>query len=831
MKNTIQTIIRHIRFDTGDPRHDEGYEALTSAILDSIPHAVFGFKERRIIFVNDAVSAVFGWDPQEVMGEDSRILYRTDDEYEAIASAFYEALKKQRTFAMDFPCRRKDGTDIVCSVSAARMGERLKERTIVVTYEDITARRSAEEELRKAHDELDKRVTERTCELQRINETLQHEIGERRKIEASLRESEERFFTLVEFLPDPTFAVDKEQRVIAWNKAMVELTGLPKEDIIGLGDHSYSRAFYGYPRPMLVDLVFFPENDRRFLYERFDKTGNAVFAESNVILANGGNNVYLWGKAAPLFDRSGNLTGVVESLRDITERKRMETDLRKSEEKYRELVQSANSIIMRRNIQGEITFLNQFGKKFFGYAEDEIIGRNVIGSIVPERDSAGNNLAALIADISGSPERYATNENENRCRDGNRVWVSWTNRSIRNSEGTIVEILSIGNDITARKSLEEQLRRAQKMEAVGTLAGGVAHDFNNLLMGIMGYAAIMLFGIDPDHPHYEKLKSIEAQVKSGANLTRQLLNFARGGIYRIVPTDLNELIERTAVMFERTKKEIQVTRQYQKDLWPVDADRGQIEQVVLNLLINAWQAMPNGGNLCLETKNIFLDETYVRPFSVSSGKYVGISVTDNGIGMDEKTRERIFEPFFTTKERGRGTGLGLASAYGIVKGHKGIINVYSEKGHGTTFNVSLPASENIVIENIRISEDLLKGDETVLVVDDEPTNLDVTREMLETLGYQILVAESGRDAIEIYTARKDTIDLLILDMIMPGMGGEETFHRLREINPDAAIIISSGYSMNDSIARLLERGGKAFIQKPFTAESLSQKIRDVLDEG
>jgi CheY-like chemotaxis protein len=282
-------------------------------------------------------------------------------------------------------------------------------------------------------------------------------------------------------------------------------------------------------------------------------------------------------------------------------------------------------------------------------------------------------------------------------------------------------------------------------------------------------------------------------------------------------------------MFGRTKKEIMIHRKFEENLWTVEVDRGQIEQVFINLYVNAWQAMPGGGDLHLETANVTIDKGYVKPFFVKPGRYVKISVTDTGIGMDEKTKERIFEPFFTTKEMGRGTGLGLASVYGIVKGHNGIINVYSEKGHGATFTVYLPASEKEFVKEAQVAADVAKGEGTILLVDDEEMIIEVSRELLEVSGYRVFLAKSGREAIEIYKEKQGEIDVIILDMIMPGMGGGETFDVLKTTNPDVRVILSSGYSINGNAMEIMKRGCKAFIQKPFQMGDLSGKIRKALD--
>jgi CheY-like chemotaxis protein len=325
------------------------------------------------------------------------------------------------------------------------------------------------------------------------------------------------------------------------------------------------------------------------------------------------------------------------------------------------------------------------------------------------------------------------------------------------------------------------------------------------------------------------LKRIEEQVTSGADLTKQLLGFARGGRYEVKTTAMNDIIKKTSSMFGRTKKEITIHLKYGKDLWAVEVDQGQMEQVFMNLYVNAWQAMPGGGEIYLETENVLLEDERVLPYAIKPGKYVKISITDTGMGMDEKTRESIFDPFFSTKALGRGTGLGLATVYGIIKGHGGMINVYSETGHGTTFTLYLPASEKEVVKEKAVEDTVLRGTETILLVDDEKIILNVSKEMLEFLGYRIYLAGSGQEAIAIYREKRNDIDLVILDMIMPGISGGETFDRLREINPEIRVLLSSGYSINGHAQQILDRGCNGFLQKPFQLEKLSRKVREMLD--
>jgi CheY-like chemotaxis protein len=284
-------------------------------------------------------------------------------------------------------------------------------------------------------------------------------------------------------------------------------------------------------------------------------------------------------------------------------------------------------------------------------------------------------------------------------------------------------------------------------------------------------------------------------------------------------------------MFGRTKKEITIHRKLPDDLHAVEADYGQFEQVLLNLYVNAWQAMPSGGEIYLETQNTVLDERYCLPYHAMPGRYIKITVTDTGSGMDIETRQRIFDPFFTTKDMGKGTGLGLASAYGIIKNHGGIITVYSEKGYGSTFAIYLPASEKEIEAEKTVKSRLFRGEGTILVVDDERTNTNVVKELLERLGYTILTAQNGKKAIQLYRAHRNAIRLVILDMIMPGMNGKETLAALKKIDKNVCVLLSSGYSLNGEATKIIEMGCRGFIQKPFRIEELSQKIKDAMDDA
>ncbi|UCH00392.1 MAG: response regulator, partial [Deltaproteobacteria bacterium] len=423
-------------------------------------------------------------------------------------------------------------------------------------------------------------------------------------------------------------------------------------------------------------------------------------------------------------------------------------------------------------------------------------------------------------------------------KDGTPFWGSVSARVVYDESEKNPYFDCTIMDITARKQAEEekerlqaQLSQAQKVEAIGTLAGGIAHNFNNLLMGIVGNTSLMLLETNSSHPNYERLKNIQTSVQNGSKLTHQLLGYAREGRCEIRPISLNQLVKETSDTLAMTKREIRVHQELSKDLFGIKADQGQIEQILLNLYVNAADAMPGGGNLFLKTMNVTHEDMKGKHYKARHGDYVLLTVRDTGIGMDKKTQERVFDPFFTTKGLAKGTGLGLASVYGIIKAHGGYIDVESKKDHGTTFEIYLPASsEKEVIEEKQLPEKILKGKETVLLVDDEDIVIDVGEEILKTLGYKVFSVRSGKEAIELYKENREKIDMVLLDMVMPDMGGGETYDRMKEINPDIKVLLLSGYSIDGQATEILRRGCDGFIQKPFDMQGLSQRIRKILNK-
>jgi PAS domain S-box-containing protein len=513
-----------------------------------------------------------------------------------------------------------------------------------------------------------------------------------------------------------------------------------------------------------------------------------------------------------------------QAQKESSERRKIEEERHQSEQKYRLVFENASDAIFVLHDR-QIRFSNRRTTELLGCDVQELMR-------TPFRDFVFPDDRQMLAAYHDGPvgplhePQSCTFRIVNKA--GEKLWV----------QAAIVPVtwqgqpatLNFLRDISQQRKLEEQFQKVQRMESIGTLAGGIAHDFNNLLMGILGNVSLALMDIPPSDPAYERIRNIEKYVQNGIDLTRQLLGFARGGRYEVNPVDVNDIVREQNSLFKRTYSEITLHEQLADGLWITEADQGQIKQVLMNLYVNARQAMPGGGDLFVQTDNVAIGPDYDCPYEVKPGRYLRISVTDTGVGMDKSTVQKIFEPFFTTRTMGRGTGLGLASVYGIVKNHGGFINVYSEKGKGTTFTVYLPASEKAVPPPPEPGA-IIRGSGTILLVDDRDMIVNTGGEMLQKLGYRVLSASSGRQALELYTRRRLDIDLVILDLIMPDMGGGEVYDRLLRTDPGVRVILSSGYSLNGEAEQILARGCDGFIQKPFSLNTLSAKIREILEEN
>jgi len=519
-------------------------------------------------------------------------------------------------------------------------------------------------------------------------------------------------------------------------------------------------------------------------------------------------------------NREDYSTAMVAVINDKTRKKDAEAVIKKL---TYALDQSVDGISIH-GMDGRFIYVNRAFASMHGYSAEALIGMKIATTV--SEDELKNNLHRknhILNDGSW------TGESTHRRKDGRLFPVFISITQLVNDQKIPEAYLTFVRDISQQKEIEAQLRHAQKMEALGTLAGGIAHNFNNLLMGIQGTASLVLLHTDPDHPHYQRLKSIEKLVHSGSKLTNQLLGYAREGRYKVKSSHLNQLVQETAETFALTKKEILTHFDLEPNLYGIRADEDQIEQVLLNLYINAAEAMRSGGDLYVSTKNVTHEAMKGKPYKPKAGPYVLLTVKDTGIGMDKETMQRIFDPFFTTKGLAEGTGLGLASTYGIIKAHGGYIDVDSEKGYGSSFSIYLPATEE-VSEEKELSSSLLKGRGTILLIDDEENVLDVGGQMLNRLGYEVLLASGGQEALQIYKENQNKIDVVLLDMVMPRISGGETYDRMKEINPELKVLLISGYSINGQATEILKRGCDGFIQKPFDMSELSQKIREVLDK-
>lgn len=487
-------------------------------------------------------------------------------------------------------------------------------------------------------------------------------------------------------------------------------------------------------------------------------------------------------------------------------------------------VENTAEVIVITDIEGNIQYVNPAFEKITGYSRAEATAQNI--SLL----DSGQHDPSFFEQMWDCLKRGEVWQGRfiHKKKDNSLYESEATISPVINTAGEIINYVSVQRDVTHEVQLEKQLRQAQKMEAIGTLAGGIAHDFNNLLLGIQGNISLSLLDLGSESPLFSNLKKIEQYVQNGVELTRQLLGFARGGKYEVRLTDLNRLLKEQNLLFSRANKAVVFKDDFDTNLWNVEADQGQIEQVILNIYMNAMQAMPAGGTLTVRTENLTIDEERLTPYRVKAGDYIKITVADTGIGMDKKTQARIFDPFFTTREMGRGKGLGLASVYGIIKNHEGFINVDSQKDRGARFEIYLPASRKPAPPQQITVEEFSHGYETVLLVDDEEMIVDVGKRMLDKLGYETLTAMNGAEAIEIYKSRRKEIKLVILDMVMPKISGGETFDRLKKINPAIKVILCSGYSIDGQATEILKRGCKTFIQKPFNLKTLSQNIRAVL---
>jgi PAS domain S-box-containing protein len=521
------------------------------------------------------------------------------------------------------------------------------------------------------------------------------------------------------------------------------------------------------------------------------------------------------------------LTFVARQLASAVEIKRNEQALRRSEARYRSLVQSSVYGIYRASLEGHFLDVNAALISMLGYgsAEDVLL-------LDPEKDVFANpeEHARLVEEFRRSG-RLDGVELKWKRKDGGRITVRISGRAVSSADEPADVLEAIAEDVTDRRALEDQFRQAQKMEAVGRLAGGVAHDFNNLLMVIGGYAEVILSQLPSDHPLHEKGKAIQQAADRATTLTRQLLAFSRKQLLELKVVDVNAIVQdMERLLSPLIGENVKLATVLAPQATLTRADAGQLEQVLMNLVVNGKDAMPGGGALTIQTQTAVVDGSHRREQQfIRPGNYVVLSVSDTGMGMDKETQSRIFEPFFTTKEKGKGTGLGLSTVYGIVKQSGGYVMVQSEKGQGSTFQIYLPQVDGTAEDNSSPAPDAaLGGSETVLLVEDEDSVRQLVRDTLEAKGYSVLEAKSGEDGLETARRHQGTIQLVITDVVMPGMGGRELVKRLAETKPTTKVLYLSGYTEDTIVSDGSIEGGTAFLQKPFSLQNLSRKVREVL---
>ncbi|MBU2551648.1 MAG: PAS domain S-box protein [Proteobacteria bacterium] len=733
-------------------------------------------------FWSDEIFRIYGFKPQEISPDfDLVINAMHPDSINEFRAAIDASLNEDRPFELDYQFFRKDGTvAVVHAIGHVFLDAEGKAFKMVGIVQDITDPKQAEE---------------------------------------ALRESEERHRTILRTAIDGFWMADMQGRFLEVNEAYCRMSGYSEQELLGMSisDIEYidtSADTAGYMQRIVA------QGEDRFETRHRHKDGNIFDVEVSV--------KYLPGQGG----RS------VAFLRDITGRKRAEKEQREKQELFRDVFEQAAVGMSILSPSGVWLQVNQRLSHILGYSEEELLDIN-FRDITPA-ESVDNDVERVRQMVAGIRNADSWEKRYIR-KDGQVIWVRITTALTRDQDGRPKYFLTVTEDINELKETEKdkavlqlQLQQAHKIEAIGTLAGGIAHDFNNLLQAINGYTQLLLMDKAEQDPEYPSLMAIQNAGTRASNLVRQLLLFSRKAEIVRRPVDLNLEIEQARRILERTiPKMVDIEVHPGGRLWPVLADPVQVEQILLNLGTNAADAMPDGGKLVIETADIILDDDYAqRHLDAQPGRYVLITVSDTGHGMDQETMEKIFDPFFTTKEFGQGTGLGLASVYGIVKNHGGNILCYSEVGQGTSFKIYMPAMEQpeTLGENDEAPQPIQSGTETILFVDDEAPIRDFGFNALHHFGYQVMTATNGQEALQIYTEKKDGIDLVILDIGMPVMGGHQCLVELRKVNPSVRVLIASGYSINGHARKVMDSGAMGFISKPYQINELLSRVRSALDE-
>lgn len=750
------------------------------------------------------VNALGGW--TQVVCSDDR------ENYEA----FGRALAARRASSLEYRICTKQGPVRWLGDFARPEWDEMQQRVVRVlgAVQDITERKGAEQALQRAHAELERHVTERTAELVETNTSLQREIAERRRAEGELRQAEAKYRSIFESAVEGIYQSTPDGRFLAANPALARIWG------------------YDSPAEMLANLTdlerqLYVDPTRRTVFRQQIETHGEVHAFEYESYRRDGSIIWISEHSRAVRAADGKVLHYEGTIQDITTRKEAEEALRASETKYRALIENLEQSVFLKDDELKFVAANWSFCERLGCSEAELIGKTDY-DLYPEPLAQKYRADDLLVLQEG---RHVESEEE-RPDNGSARLVRVVKTPVRDGQGQIVGVLGISWDVTEQRMLETQLRQSQKMEAIGRLAGGVAHDFNNLLTIILGNLSLTLAALPETDTNREFLGIAEQAAVRAAELTRQLLGFSRRALLRPEPLSLNVAVQETLHILRRTiDPRIAVELTTEEHLWTVRADRAQIGQVLMNLCLNARDAMQDGGKLTLDTSNVRLDEDSVRKrLGSPAGEYVRLRVRDTGHGIAPELRAQIFEPFFTTKAAGKGTGLGLAMVFGIVKQHLGWIDCHSDVGKGTCFDIYLPRhDENALMAQPRDGwTDHLAGHETVLLVDDEEQIRVLGAAALNRYGYRVLLAEDGLQAIDTYMRQRDRIDLIVLDLTMPLLSGRDTLAQLLQHDPTVPVLISSGYAA-ESLSAAESDQTLGFLGKPYRPEELACAVRQALD--
>jgi two-component system cell cycle sensor histidine kinase/response regulator CckA len=796
-------------FDTDGPELRSAY---LEQLVECAPEAISILDaEYRITRLNGEFTRIFGFGPAEALGERIDTLIVPPDR-NAETRWIADLLVKGQKVVLETKRQRKDGTQLDVFISAAPIVIDEKQVAMCVLYRDISEQKRTD----ALHSAL-YRITQKTSSA----DDLQQFYAAVHGIVSELTYARNFYIAVydpvTQLLTFPYFE-DEEDSTPAPKKLGRGLT----DYVLRTGEPLLCtpEIFDGLVKLGEVELIGAPSLD--WLGVPL-KAGNNTFGV--LVVQSYSGNVRFGEREKEI------LQFVSQQLASAIEYKRNEEALRNSEARYRSLVQSAVYGIYRSSLEGRFFDVNPALITMLGYdSAEEVL------ALDPQSDVFLDPTEQ--ARVMGEFQRGARLDNVEvrwKRKDGSAITVRLSGRVVNSPEETTEVVEIIAEDITERRVLENQFRQAQKMEAVGRLAGGVAHDFNNLLMVIGGYAEVLLEHTRKGDPLYPKIEAIHQAADRATTLTRQLLAFSRKQLLELKVVDLNIIIEDMERLLRPLIGEnVELRTQLAPDLGRTRADAGQIEQVIMNLVVNSKDAMPKGGKIQIQTANARLNSedrrreyTYIQP-----GLYVVLSVTDTGAGMDKETQSRIFEPFFTTKEKGKGTGLGLSTVYGIIKQSGGYVLVESELGQGTTFRIYLPRVEDALepAGPAGVSRSRVDGSETVLLVEDEESVRQLVRETLELKGYKVLEADNGESALQIVSEYSGKIDMLITDVVMPGMSGRELSARLCSSCPQIKVLYLSGYTEDAIVHEGVVDPDTAFLQKPFTLQMLSRKVREVLGE-